>query len=294
MNAMNRSFSNVLLGAIVAAVSVHAEDNPVLLKVGDYRMTLSDFNRIIGYYGEEQREALEKQPELKATLLQRFFQTRLLLQAAKEKKFDQRPEIREQIDLLVADLVAGEYLKREVVGKMDVTDEDISTYYKANKDEFRTPETVRASHILFIVERGASEEDKQKAKEKAEEVLAKVKAGEDFGKLAQKYSEDLSTKPRGGDIGEMKRGQLEPNFEKALFALKPGEVSGVVETYFGYHIIKCTDRKESELQPLDKVKDQVRAKIIDQMKRKRSEAVIEKAMADTKAEINLDYFLKKK
>jgi len=122
------------------------------------------------------------------------------------------------------------------------SDEELKKYYDAHKDQFKQEEMVKASHILVKVEKGADEATKKKAKEKIDGILKKVKAGEDFAKLAKDNS-DCPSSQSGGDLGFFTSKQMVPEFSKAAFSMKKGEVSGVIETPFGYHIIKVTDNK---------------------------------------------------
>ena len=107
------------------------------------------------------------------------------------------------------------------------------------QQQYSTPEQVRASHILLKTEG----KDDAAVKKQAEELLAKVKAGADFAELAKKYSEDEASKAKGGDLDFFRKGQMVPEFDKAAFAMKPGEISDLVKTQFGYHIIKVVDKK---------------------------------------------------
>ena len=107
----------------------------------------------------------------------------------------------------------------------------------------KKPEQVKASHILVKVDAGADEAKKAEARKKIQEIQQKVKAGGDFEALATENS-DCPSKAKGGDLGFFERGQMVKPFEEAAFALKPGEVSGIVETQFGYHIIKVQEKKD--------------------------------------------------
>ena len=146
--------------------------------------------------------------------------------------------------------------------KIDISENDIKSYYEANKDsEFKEKEQVKARHILIKVPSGASEEEKKKLKEKAEKILKEAKSGADFAELAKKHSEDEGTKDKGGDLGYFGRGRMVPEFEKAAFSLKPGEISDIVETQYGFHIIKVEDKKPERIKSLDEVKDQIERKL---------------------------------
>ena len=135
-----------------------------------------------------------------------------------------------------------------------VTDREIERYYNQNQHRFSTPEQVQASHILFKV---GPDSDEQAVRAKAEAVLARARAGEDFATLARELSEDTSAE-QGGDLGFFGRGQMVPEFEAAAFSLPVGGISDLVRTQYGYHIIKVTDRQDAMTQPLDAVREQIR------------------------------------
>ncbi|MEE9613845.1 MAG: peptidylprolyl isomerase, partial [Thermodesulfobacteriota bacterium] len=156
------------------------------------------------------------------------------------------------------DLMINKLIDVHVLSKVPVSDEDVKNYYEDNPEEFGEPEQIRARHILIEVKPSDSQEEKEKARKKAETVLAEARdAKSDFAKLAVKYSEGPSGE-RGGDLGYFSREDMVPPFEEAAFAMKPGEVSDVVETRFGYHIIKLEDRKEATTIPLSGIMEQVR------------------------------------
>lgn len=148
-------------------------------------------------------------------------------------------------------------VETQFVSQAAVTDKDIWAYYDRNRGSFRQPEQVRASHILIKVDPKWPEKRKAEARKKMEEILKKARAGEDFAALAQAYSEDASA-AKGGDVGYIRAGQVLKPFEEALFTLKPGEISEVVETSLGYHVIKAADRKPEMTTPFENLKDELR------------------------------------
>ena len=156
--------------------------------------------------------------------------------------------------------LANSNLQEKFEQDSKISEKDMKKYYEENKDSFYT-DTVTASHILIKTQdaegKELSDAKKKEAKAKIEEVLAKVKAGEDFAELAKKYSEDGSASS-GGDLGTFGRGQMVTAFEDAAFSMKPGEISDIVETEFGYHIIKVTDRVDKQ-ESYDDVKDQIKS-----------------------------------
>jgi peptidyl-prolyl cis-trans isomerase D len=172
--------------------------------------------------------------------------------------------------------------------RTQVSAEDIQRYYDDNKEQYSTPEQVRASHILLKTEG----KDEAAVKKQAEDLLAKVKAGADFAKLATEYSEDDSSKVKGGDLDFFGKGRMVPEFDKAAFSMKPGEISDLVKSQFGYHIIKVTDKKAATTKPLD----EVRAQIEDQIKwdRAQTEAqrIADEVAKNLKKPADIDTFAK--
>jgi peptidyl-prolyl cis-trans isomerase SurA len=131
-------------------------------------------------------------------------------------------------------------------------------FYQKNIDQYRINESYRPSQILFLIPKGATSGEIREIRKKCEGVLEKVKGGEDFGEMALLYSEDISAKDRG-DLGFFKRGELLPELEKEALRLRGGEMSGIIRTDFGFHIIKLLDRKGETPLPFDEVKEKVKA-----------------------------------
>ena len=140
--------------------------------------------------------------------------------------------------------------------KVEITDDEIEEYYEYNMDTFLQPKEVKARHILFKLSQYADEAEEKKVKEKAAEVLEKARKGSDFATLAKEYSEG-PTKSSGGDLGYFTAGKMVKPFEETAFKMKKGEISDLVRTRFGYHIIKVEDVKEARTKALDEVRDQI-------------------------------------
>ncbi|MBU5636401.1 peptidylprolyl isomerase [Geomonas sp. Red69] len=168
-------------------------------------------------------------------------------------------------DFTRKDIVINNFIEQKFTAKAAATDAEAKKFYEENKDQyFKQPEAVRASHILVGADEKATPEERKRAKERAEALLKRVKAGEDFAAIAKAESSCPSAS-QGGDLGAFGHGEMVPAFEKAAFALKKGEVSGVVESEFGYHIIKVTDKQEAGAEKFENVKD----KITDFLKRQK-------------------------
>jgi len=157
---------------------------------------------------------------------------------------------------LERDLALKKLIEDELAPKVTVSDSDIRAFYDNNPETFKQPERVKASHILIKVDPQADASQKAEAQKKIDLVQAKLLKGEDFGALAKEYSEG-PTGPKGGDLGYFTRGQMVKPFEEAAFAMKPGEVSGMVETRFGYHLIKVTDKTPEGTISYDDVKERL-------------------------------------
>jgi peptidyl-prolyl cis-trans isomerase D len=143
-----------------------------------------------------------------------------------------------------------------------VTDAEVEKYYTEHAKEFETPHQAKAAHILARVGETGGSAAEDRARTKIADVIKRVKAGEDFGKLARELSEDPASKGGGGELGWVSQGEVLPEFETAMFALKKGEMSSEpVRTPFGYHVIKVTDVKEAGKKPLREVAAQIRDKL---------------------------------
>jgi peptidyl-prolyl cis-trans isomerase C len=149
-----------------------------------------------------------------------------------------------------------QFIDKQFVQKITVSDTESKAYYDSHPDLFKQPEQVRASHILIKVDSGAGESQKAEAHKKLEEIQEKAQKGEDFAALAREFSQGPSS-ARGGDLGYFRRGQMVKPFEEAAFALRPGEVSDIVETEFGYHLFKVIDKKPETTIAYKDIKDRL-------------------------------------
>jgi len=149
-------------------------------------------------------------------------------------------------------------LNSDVLGEgIEVSEAALNEYYQQKKDSLKTREQRRASHILFQVAADADEAAIEKTRTEAQQVLQQIRDGADFSKLAKEHSSDPGSAAKGGDLGYFATGTMVPAFDKKVFAMKPGEVSGLVRTRFGFHIIKLVDIKGSKIPPLKEVRDQL-------------------------------------
>lgn len=145
--------------------------------------------------------------------------------------------------------------------QVHISRDQIRDYYEYNLDDFKTGEQIRARHILFKLKSDAPEEEVREVREKALSVLKKARAGADFAELARKYSEG-PTRTKGGDLGFFSKGKMVKQFEEAAFSLKKGEISDLVRTPFGFHIIKVEDKIEARTKPLEEVAEEIRQTLL--------------------------------
>jgi len=156
---------------------------------------------------------------------------------------------------LVKRLIAEDITNRAVP-----TDEEIRAYYEANRSKFMRPEARRITHILISVKPEAGSEERRKRKERAREVIDKIRSGEDISVVAWDYS-DGPYRVKGGDMGLVHRGRLDPALEKKVFALEPGKLSGIIETIYGYHVIRVEAVEPPIQLSLQAVSDKLRKEL---------------------------------
>lgn len=182
------------------------------------------------------------------------------------------------------DMAIGKLMEAEVANLPEATDAQVREFYEKNPDKFKQDETVRASHILIPVDPKADEAAKKAARAKAEDLAKKAKGGADFAQLARDNSSDGSA-ANGGDLGPMRRGQTVANFDKALFSMQPGQISDVVDTEFGFHIIKVTEKTPPSTVPFEQVSPRIRDFLTEQQKQEKAQAFIESLKQKAKVEV---------
>ena len=200
---------------------------------------------------------------------------RRLAEAAKAAGMADQPEVRARIDRVTRDILVRSYLDAEMA-KAAAALPDLSAVakerYMANLSSYVQPEAIRVAHILIAVNEDEGKLDAD-AKTKATQILKQLREGADFAELAKEQSDDFGSKRLGGEIrGWSEKGKFVPAFEEAAFALKPGEISELVRTRFGYHIIKLLEKRDARQLSFDEVKEPILARVRNEMLgRKRQE-----------------------
>jgi peptidyl-prolyl cis-trans isomerase D len=151
-----------------------------------------------------------------------------------------------------------EFLPQSYVDQVTFEDAELEAFYRRNLDRFEVPEQAHAAHILVLVPGDTDDATRKQKRAQAEKLLTEAKGGKDFAALAREFSADKASAVNGGDLGSFTRGTMVPAFEQAVFALKPGEISGLVETQFGYHIIKLIAINDAKVRPLAEVSDEIK------------------------------------
>lgn len=183
-------------------------------------------------------------------------------------------------------LAIKKLIEQELASNVTISDEELKTHYENNPDQFKTPEQVKARHILIKAESDASEEEKEAAREKIGKIKKRIDNGEKFSKVAKEESECPSSE-KGGDLGYFSQGQMVKPFEETAFSLAVGDVSDIVETRFGYHLIKAEDKKEASKKTFDEVEEDLRDQLEQEKVKEKMPDYIAKLKEDADIEINL-------
>ena len=183
------------------------------------------------------------------------------------------------------EIAIGRLIEKEIADKVALKPGQVEDFYKQNPEQFKQPERVRASHILILVPESADEAARSQAKTKAQQILKDVKSGKDFAALAKQHSQDPGSAVNGGDLGFFPQGQMVGPFNDAAFSLKPGSVSDLVETQFGYHIIKVVEKQPGRTVPLEEVRPKVEQFLQHQNRESQTDEFVKSLRAKGKVEI---------
>jgi len=295
-----------MVAGVTAAHTVRADDGGVAARVNGVPIAVTEVQNLAARMSSVEDEAPEA---IYQEALQSLIDTEILTQQAKIEKVeatdaevDQRlaalkekyPSAEEfqqalashhaaESDLrndLKVTLLIQKVLANHVAVKLDA--DAAEQFYKANPDKFQHPEQVHASHILFLV---PPDSDETPIKRRAVATLGRIRKGEDLGKLAKELSDDAGTKEKGGDLGFFSRDDVKKSFADAAFKLKPGKLSGLVRTEYGFHIIKVFERRPAGTAPFADVKSEIENYLEEEEREKQSHAYVEGLKQQAKIEI---------
>lgn len=247
----------ILLGAVAVAQDKPAD--PVVIKAGDLEIKKSEFEAALETIPPEY-QAYASGPGKKA-FAEDYLRMKLLAREAEKRGLDKTPEVAQRLRLMRDNTLANAELER-IQESTKISDTDLQKAYDERKSTF---EQARARHILVAfkdspaAQPGKKELTEEEAKAKAEQIHAKIAGGAQFEELASAESDDRGSATQGGELGWFTKGQMVPEFEQAVFGGKPGELSPVVRTQFGYHVIKVDEQR---IQPLADVKPQLERELM--------------------------------
>jgi len=236
------SFSDIINNRLNDKGEFLMEENKILARVSNKEITQKDVNLLLESLGPERAMQFYSEDGMKR-LLDELINQELFYLDAVSSGVEKEEEFIAELEL-VKNNVLKQYSIRRLLNNIKIEAKDAAEYYENNKEQFRSPESARASHILVDSE------------EKAKEILEEIGGGLSFGDAAMKYSQ-CPSKSNGGDLGDFTRGKMVPEFENAAFAMTEGEVSEPVKTQFGYHIIKLTKKNKEEIKSFDEVEEQL-------------------------------------
>lgn len=249
----------------------------VVAQVGDDKITEADIEEIVSHIPAQYRPKYASDKG-RREIVDGLVDIKTLAWEARRRGIDKQDAVRMKISYITDQILAKE-IESEMKKSANVTDADIEKYYNEHQDKYVSPERIKASHILLDNE------------DQAKDVLKQIRGGAKFENLAKQSSKCPSAK-RDGDLGWFGKGKMAPEFEKAAYALKKGEVSGVVKSSFGYHVIRLDDRKETKTRTLDQVKKSIERIIQRERRQKEVDELKERIKKEAGVSVNEDYFKK--
>ena len=260
------------------------DPNTVIITVGDHKITAGQFEDYIKAL-PQQYQATARGPG-RRDFAKNLVELNVLSDEATKQGVADKPEVKLQIEFQRDNMLA-QAMFLNLQQQAEVSDAEVQAYYDAHKSDY---EVLKARHILIRVKGapmpatpGKPELTDEEAKAKAEEIRKRIVGGEDFAKVAEAESDDTSSGKSGGDLGEFKHGMMVPPFEKAAFALKPGDISEPVLSPFGYHIIQVESHTTKSL-------DEVKPDIISQLRPQAAREAVKALTGKAKVELNDAYF----
>lgn len=260
-----------------AAGNENAKNSPVVATIGNEKITDADIDALLSQIPEQARARYDS-PEGRRGFVSELTEIKMLALAAKKKGLDKDPDMKIKLDF-VYDQILARGLAESALDQIKISEEEISKYYTENKDKFNAGARVKLRHILV----GSEDE--------AKTILTQLKKGGDFSKLATEKSKCPSSK-QGGDLGWATKGMMVPEFEKVAFALKKGQMSDIVKTSFGYHIIMCDDSETGKLMDLSEAKGAIEQQLRNERSGDAVKTLIEQVKKDFPVTINEEHFKK--
>ena len=276
----------LLLVAAVTGQASAEETNPILGKSGDFILREADLDRILANQPSAVQKRFQDDPQQRVSLVREILMKKAVVAKARKEGFDRKPEIKEQLSYVFDNFISQEYLVKVVTAGVTVPEEDLKKYYREHEKDFLLPEQIKVRHILIASLKEATPEEKEKARTRAEAVLQRLNRGENFAKLAGEVSEDQNSASKGGELAPITLGKTNSEeFEKAAFALKTGQTSGIVATSYGFHIIRLDERLEKRTVPFGEAREFIYSTLKAELEQKKAREFIEQAVKDAGMEV---------
>jgi peptidyl-prolyl cis-trans isomerase C len=276
----------LFLSATLAGTLSAEEINPILGKVNDFVLREADLERILANQPAAVQKRFQDDPQQQAALVREILTKKAVVTKARKERFDRKPEIKEQLGYVFDNFIALEYMAKVVTAGVNVPEEDLKKFYREHEKDFQLPEQIKVRHILISATKDSKPEEKEKARTRAETALQRLKKGEDFAKLAGEVSEDQVSASSGGELAPITLGKTNSEeFEKAAFALKKDEISSVVATSYGFHIIKMIEHQDQRIAPFSETREFILNKLKSELEQKKALEFIELAVKEAGMEI---------
>jgi peptidyl-prolyl cis-trans isomerase C len=240
----------------------------ILSSFNGQTITLGEFNQLWDQIPENSKLQLTKR-----NVLDQIISEKLLIQEARNRGLEQDKNVLEQIKKTTEQILVQSLIEKEIIGKVKVDDQEALTYYEENKDNFITKEQVYLYNILVETE------------EVAQDILEKLKAGGDFIEIAKEKSTGPSA-AQGGDLGYVSKGGLIPEIENVVFALEIGNISDIIKSEYGFHILKVTDKKPEILKTFEEVKEEIVKTLLSTKQKEAFDNLLEELKSKVTIEIN--------
>ncbi|WP_395026750.1 peptidylprolyl isomerase [Comamonas odontotermitis] len=281
----------VALGGMSVVAVAQGSSNAVLLQGPSTAVYESDVLNDAKRMPEEMRSSFLAKPESVAQMVEALYVRRAIAETARSSGLADQPEIAAAIKIAIDKVLSDAYLQKfnaEHKPDTKLAEAQAKAAYAAKKETFKAPEQVHIAHILVM----SKDDDDAAAKAKAEKLLAEAQAGADFAQLAKDNSSDASSAVKGGDLGMVSHGRMVPEFETAAFALdKPNQLSPVIKTQFGYHIIKLFEKKPARTMSFEEVRPDLEKQYVQQSLQTARQAEVAKVLkAATWDKANMEAF----
>jgi len=240
----------------------------ILSSFNGQTITLGEFNQLWDQIPENNKLQLTKR-----NVLDQIISEKLLIQEAKNRGLEQDKDVLEQIKNTTEQILVQSLIEKEIIRKVKVNDQEALTYYEENKDNFITKEQVYLYNISVETE------------EVAKDILEKLKAGGDFIEIAKEKSTGPSA-AQGGDLGYISKGDLIPEIENDVFALEIGNISDIIKSQYGFHILKVTDKKPEVLKTFEEVKEEIVQTLLPTKQKEAFDNLLEELKSQVTIEIN--------